>query len=71
MCTDFDVTKNPRTLAQQLVTCDFDIVDLITNVVDAARRILFKDPLIGLLSPSGYRNSIFVFGSSINTTVTP
>ena len=60
------VAKYARASRFKLITRGQNIVDLVTDMMNTARGVLFKESL-----DRGYNNSILVLGSSTKTTVTP
>jgi len=65
------VAEHPCAFGAEPVARGHDVVDLIADVVNSARRIALEKTAHGEAVPSGSRSSILVFGNSTNTTLTP
>ncbi len=69
--TGGSVAQNAGAGSLQVVPGGDEVLDLVADVVDAAVGVFLRNVAIGEALAEGSSSSILVFGSSMNTTVTP
>ena len=67
----FAIAEHPSTIGHKLVARGHDVVDLVADMMNTARRVLFQELGDRRIFAEWLSNSILVFGRLMNTVLTP